>query len=72
LALVAERKYSYEVIARMVGNGATRCIVGGVVFRNRHPRATRVKSTGARTPNMMGHGWRPPAYQPEMTARNSR
>jgi len=67
LALVAERKHSYAVIAEMCNT--TRSAVGGVVFRDRHPQAARCKSPGARAANKMGHGWQAPTYVPEQTRR---
>lgn len=70
LAYVAERKLSYAVIAELCNT--TRNAVGGVVFRDRHPKSVRVKSLGARSSNMMGSGWQRPAYRPEKTAANTR
>lgn len=70
LAYVAERKLSYALIAELCGT--TRNAVGGLVFRDRHPKATRVKSLGARSPNKMGHGHQPASYRPENRANSPR
>jgi len=70
LAYVAERKYSYAVIAELCGT--TRNAVGGVVFRAKHPRAKLITSPGHRSPNMTGKGWQPAEYRPEKTAQSTR
>lgn len=68
LAYVAGRKLSYAVIADLCGT--TRNAVGGLVFRDRHPRAAR--KLCARGSNITGHGWQAAAYRPEKTATNTR
>ncbi len=70
LAYVAERKLSYAVIGELCG--CTRGTVGGVVFRDRHPRTALVKSKASRSPNKTGHGFQPASYRPEKTAANTR
>jgi len=54
--LLDTKKYSYAVIAEMVGT--TRNAVGGVAFRRRH--------------NVAALGYQPRSYLPEKTALNTR
>lgn len=66
LALVAQRRLSYELIAYMVG--CTRNVVAGVVFRAAHPHSERCSSPHGNGRNKIGTGYRPKSYEPELTA----
>lgn len=70
LALVAQERLSYELIAGMFG--CSRNVVAGVVWRNRHPGVTRVCSPKGNGPNKTGTGYRPHSYEPELTSLNTR
>ena len=64
------RKWSYQLIADHFG--ISRNVVAGILFRERHPPETLVKSAHSRSRNKTGGGRKPTSYYPEKHARNTR